>query len=212
MVFCVSFDYKAIAFDYVSLYHIAMTLKHLSVATLAIGIIIFVLAAFVAVVLVRPDWFPFQPTFGTNVVTLSAIVSAGAALILASAAFRSVDENRRIREEDAELDFKRRQLDAILTWTQDIERELVSQEYYIDYKRVLGLEAVAARNDWVTMIAQLFGTDFHGIVSRAATYLCEFTEAWAKNPDRVADTAERLAKSLDEVLVAVYNMKSALKL
>lgn len=118
-----------------------MSLKHLSVATLVIGSIIFVLAAFVAAVLTKPDWFPFQPTFGANVVTLSTMASAGAALILASAAFRSVDENRRIREQDAEVDFKRRQLDSILTWAQDIKREWASQARYIDYQPVPRLEA-----------------------------------------------------------------------
>lgn len=189
-----------------------MSLKHLSVVTLVIGLIIFVLAAFVAAVLTKPGWFPFQPTFGDNVVTLSAMVSAGAALILASAAFRSVDENRRVREQEAELDFKRRQLDSILTWAQDIKREWASQTHYIEYQPVPRLEAVAARNDWVTIMAQTFGTDFHDIVRRAATYLHEYTEAWAKNPDRVTDAGEGLAKSLDEVLMAVYRIKSESKL
>ena len=189
-----------------------MSLKRLSGLTLVIGLIIFVLAAFVAAVLTKPGWFPFQPTFGDNVVTLSAIIAAGAALILASAAFRSVDENRRIREQEAELDFKRRQLDSILTWAQDVKREWASQTHYIDYQPVPRLEAVAARNDWVTMMAQTFGTDFHDIVRRAATYLHEYTEAWAKNPDKVTDAGEGLAKSLDEVLMAVYRIKSELKL
>lgn len=62
------------------------------------------------------------------------------------------------------------------------------------------------------MIAQTFGTDFHDIVTRAATYLHEYTEAWAKNPDKVTDTGERLEKSLDEVLMAVYRIKCKLKL
>lgn len=186
--------------------------KHLSTITLVIGVIIFVLAGFVATVLTKPGWFPFQPTFGDNVVTLSAIIAAGAALILAAAAFRSVDENRRIREQEAELDFKRRQLDSILTWAQDIKTEWASQTKYIEYQPVPRLEAVAARNDWVTMIAQTFGTDFHDIVRRTATYLHEYTDAWANNPDKVTDAGEGLQKSLDEVLMAAYRIKSELKL
>jgi len=204
--------YRIIAFDYFFLYDTAMSLKHLSIVTLVIGLIIFVLAAFVAVVLTKPGWFLFQPTFGDNVVTLSAMVSAGAALILASAAFRSVDENRRIREQEAELDFKRRQLDSILTWAQDIKREWASLRHYQDYQPVPSLEAVAARNDWVTMTAQTFGTDFQDIVRRTATYLYEYTDAWAYNPDKVTDAGKGLAKSLDEVLMAVYRIKSELKL
>ena len=62
------------------------------------------------------------------------------------------------------------------------------------------------------MIAQTFGTDFHDIVRRAANYLHEYTEAWANNPDKVTDAGEGLAKSLDEVLMAVYRIKSELKL
>lgn len=189
-----------------------MNLKHVSVAFLVVGSIIFAIAGFVAVVLTKPGWFPFQPTFGANVVTLSAIVSAGAALILASAAFKSVDENRRIREQEMELDFKRRQLDSVLTWAQDIKRELALQTHYIEYQHLPGLEAVAARNDWVTIIAKAFGTDYHDIVKRAATYLHEFTEAWAHNPDKVKNAGKGLLKSLDEVLMAAYRIKSEQKL
>lgn len=204
--------YEIIAFDHFFLYDAAMDLKRLSIATLVIGLFIFAVAVFVVVVLAKPGWFPFQPTFGDNVVTLSAIVSAGAALILASAAFRSVDENRRIREQEAEFDFKRRQLDSILDWAQDIKREWASKTQYTDYQPLPGLEAVAARNDWVTMIAKTFGDRFYVIVTTAANCLHRYTDAWANDPDKVTEAGEELAKSLHEVLMAVYRIKSELKL
>lgn len=204
--------YTIVARDHLLLYDMAMRLQALSGVTLIIGLVVLALAAFVAAVLIKPGAFPFQPTFRDNVITLSAMVSVGAALILASAAFRSIDENRRIREQDRQLDFRRRQLDSILTWVQDIKREWASQTVYIDYQSPPGLGTVRAGNDWAVMIAQTFGTDFQNTVRRAATNLDEYIKAWSKAPGEVPDTAEELRESLDEVLRAAYRITTELRL
>lgn len=51
-------------------------------------------------------------------------ISALATLALAIAAFRSIKENRRIRDKDRDLDFKRRTLDGILNWAQEVHRQI----------------------------------------------------------------------------------------
>jgi len=50
----------------------------------------------------------------------SIALSAGAAVILAIAAFRSIREGRRIREVEKELDSKRRRLKEVQDWINDV--------------------------------------------------------------------------------------------
>ena len=49
----------------------------------------------------------------------SVALSAGATVILAVAAFKSIKETRRIREEDRELNFKLRLLDEVRDWARE---------------------------------------------------------------------------------------------
>ena len=80
-------------------------------------IVLLVLAwVFVFVILVKPDWFNFQPSFGQNVSTLAMMLTALSTLILASAAFQSIHsskEQEKHRRED-------RLLNDILQWAIDL--------------------------------------------------------------------------------------------
>ena len=67
---------------------------------------------------------------------ISAILVGGGTLTLAYIAYISIKENRRIREEDRELQSKRRALDVIRNWAQDSAKlMLLNAKYSDEYRR-----------------------------------------------------------------------------
>jgi hypothetical protein len=59
-------------------------------------------------------------------VAIGTIVLAIATIILAIAAYHSIKENRRIRDEDREIDFKSKSLDEIYEWANNLYHAVVN--------------------------------------------------------------------------------------
>ncbi len=95
---------------------------------LLILIVLIALAlVFVFFVLLWPDRFIFQPSFGQNVTTLAMMLTALATLILASAAFKNIHDTN----EQAKRDRKESILNEIKDWIfsiKDITLEPVTEE------------------------------------------------------------------------------------
>jgi len=71
---------------------------------------------FVFIALYKPGWFPFQPSFGSNVIPIATMVAAWTTLVLAYAAFRTIEnsneQERRRRKEGL--------LNEIAKWSADV--------------------------------------------------------------------------------------------
>ena len=67
------------------------------------GLVVVVFLAFVFVFLVLqfPSWFPFQPTFESNVATLALLLTAWVTMVLALANLHMVRSNKRMVQENA---------------------------------------------------------------------------------------------------------------
>lgn len=146
----------------------------------------------------------------------SVALSAGVTLVLAYIAFTSIIENRRMREEDKELAFKRRSLDGILTWAQEIRKQCLMPrptELY-EYELAQGLQTTSIQNRWVVMTAGIFGEDFQAKVDKAAKDLSAYIQALAPLAQREQDTTSRnsLMQSLNVVLEAIFKIKLDYKL
>lgn len=84
-------------------------------------------AVFIPIVLYRPDLFPFQPSFGNNVVPVAMMVTAWTTLYLAYTAFRTIEnsneQEKHRREEDLlkeTRERKERWLNEIIEWATQI--------------------------------------------------------------------------------------------
>lgn len=76
---------------------------------------------FVSLILYKPGWFSFQPSFGQNVSTLAIMLTALVTLTLASAAFKNIhDTNEREKR-----DRKERLLNEIIEWVSEVKRKTV---------------------------------------------------------------------------------------
>ena len=142
----------------------------------------------------------------------SVVFSAVAAVVLLYVVYMSILKARELREEDRELDSKRRQLDDILNWEEHVRRELYlprSSEIG-DYERMLALESALIRNDWVVMIAQTFGKDFQNTVRQATKYLRAYVGAWPEKTP--SNRYNALITSLNNVLESVYRIKTTQRL
>jgi len=145
----------------------------------------------------------------------SVALSALAALALLYVVYMTLLKTGEMRKEDRELDSKKRQLDEILKWTQDVRRELLVPRDWSglgDYERMLHLESVAVGNDWAVMTAQAFGEDFQNTVRQATEDLRGYIWAWAQTPEAVGSRYDALTNSLKSVLDAVYRIRSKQKL
>lgn len=148
----------------------------------------------------------------------SIALSAGAAVVLLYVVYISILKTRQMREEDRVLDSRRRQLDEILNWAQNVRRELLLPRGSdpMDYERRLALESVGLGNDWAVMTAKTFGEDFQNIVRQATKDLQGYIAAWPGNREdasrRYDALYDALIKSLSNLLEAVYRTKTEQKL
>lgn len=116
---------RTIAIALSSIYNVGMKLLlRLIEITLAL---FFVAIIFIVVLLYRPDFFPFQPTMGQNIIVLSTALMAFGTLFLAYATFRSIahsaeQEKRRIQHsnEQEKRDRTERLLNEIIKWATDL--------------------------------------------------------------------------------------------
>jgi len=144
----------------------------------------------------------------------SVAFSALAAVVLLYIVYMSILKTQELREEDRELDSKRRQLEDILNWEEHVRRELqlprISETG--NYDRILALRSVLIRNDWVVMTAQTFGKNFQNTVRQATKDLRAYVEAWDETPEDVSNRYNALITSLNNVLESVYRIKTTQRL
>jgi hypothetical protein len=70
----------------------------------------------VIIFLFQPDWSPFQPTFGVNLIPVASVVAAWTTLLVAYAAFKTINNSNKLesqRRKDA-------QVAEIIKWAEDI--------------------------------------------------------------------------------------------
>ncbi len=160
-------------------------------------------------------------------VEISGVFTAWATLALALATFLLVeessrsrdqtrqmykqgrDEERRIRDEDKKLEFRRRSLDQIMDWVQDVRQEIFMGRQAETpamgiFQLRSSLAGTTARIAWVSRIGKIFGGELETTVKTASDTLLGFI-----NPadDKQIDL-QSLVKAFDAVLDAVYKTKT----
>ena len=141
----------------------------------------------------------------------SVPLSAGAALCLLYIAYMEILKAETARREDRELDFKRRQLDGILDWAQEVKKELLMprSSELADFELKNGLANCSIRNEWVIMTAQIFGQEFQGKVDQAARDIYAFLQA---RKEDMVNYDKALRSSVNGVLEAAFKLKIDRKL
>ena len=141
----------------------------------------------------------------------SVALSAGAAIILALAAFWSIRENRRIRYEDRKLNFSLRLLDEVRDWAREAvklgflysraERAKSTSET----RQVIDMiEEIAKTTDTARIAAEVFENELEAPVNRALDFLKSY-------PDKTGKFASKeYFDSFHEVLKVVINLKKKL--
>lgn len=128
-------------------------------------------------------------------------------LFLALIAYIGIMEERRIREEERDLNHKRRSLNEIITWAGNV-REICLMPGSLREQAVVG--ASIAAGEWATMTAGVFGNAFKSIVEKANTDLVSCAGLTSDAGENV--TSELLQKSINAVLEAAYNLKIRYKI
>ncbi len=145
------------------------------------------------------------------------VLSASITLLLVIAAFLSIIENRRLREEERDLDFKKRMLDDIMNWVKDV-RQRVSEP------RILGRESVSElkeslhvpglEGEWSVEKAKAFGEGFADLVGKANQnafelygILQEIEKGNEVSWDSVVEPTDVLISSLQSVLESAVKLK-----
>jgi hypothetical protein len=128
-------------------------------------------------------------------------------LFLALIAYIGIMEERRIREEERDLNHKRRSLNEIINWAGNV-REICLMPGSLREQAVVG--ASMAAGEWATMTAGIFGSTFKSIVAKANTDLVSCAGLAPDAEENV--TSELLQKSINAVLGAAYNMKIRYKI
>jgi hypothetical protein len=141
----------------------------------------------------------------------STALSAAFTLVLAYIAYISISENRRIREEERDRNFKASSLEYIRRWAQDV-LNIVTQAGVIGWDGVykgdstFKLEILEAEEIAVMNGASEFGNKLVFYVSLAFEKLTEY------KLDLESEKARKeLAVSLSDVLKTVFQIKAKLK-
>ena len=136
-----------------------------------------------------------------------------AAVVLLYVIYMSYMQTQRVREEDRELDYKRRQIDGILNWALEVRRKLLLPRNYElgDYELRRALENVAVGDEWTIMTAAIFGKDFQRTVRKTAKNLRDYILALSQTKE-IKGRGDALTKSLTRVLKAAYEIKTRQKL
>lgn len=144
----------------------------------------------------------------------SVALSAGAAVVLLYIIYMSVLQDRSMRRENRELDFKRRQLDGIVNWAKEVRKELFMPRLaeLADFDLKAGLQNCALENEWAIMAAEVFGEEFQRIVEKAAKDLWAYVDALGKRSETTVDYRKALNQSFNKVLESAFKLKSEHKL
>jgi hypothetical protein len=160
-------------------------------------------------------------------VEISGVFTAWATLALALATFlmveessrsraqmrqiheQSRDEEKRTRDEDKKSEFRRRSLDQIVGWVQDVRQEIfmgrqAESPSLFMYELKLSLAGTTARIAWVSRISEIFGGELETTVKTASDTLLGFI-----NPaDNKQIDLQSVEKTFNAVLDAVYKIKT----
>jgi tRNA U34 5-carboxymethylaminomethyl modifying GTPase MnmE/TrmE len=165
--------------------------------------------------------------FLNSYVEVSGVFTAWATLALALATFLLVeesyrsreqtrriheqerDEDKRIINENQKLDFRRRSLDQIVDWVQDVRQEIFSARHaespaMLIYELRTILSRTTARTEWASKVVGIFGGELETSVKAASDTLRGFiSPANNKQID-----LQVLIKAFDAVLDAVFKIKT----
>ena len=116
-------------------------------------------------------------------------------------------ENIRIRDEDEQIEYRRRSLNEIIDWVQDIRKELflaqpADSESMAMYQRRLELAVTTSKIAWISKLANIFGSELENSVKIASGTLLSFLKQ-EKGIDM--DSVE---KAFIEVLTASFIIKN----
>lgn len=166
------------------------------------------------------------------------VLSAAATVTLAVAAFwairkttgqsrKLIEENRRIRSQDAELNFKRQTLNDIVNWVIDINKYCipiggVGEETYKEWGRGI-VASISGSGKWAVRNAQVFGKEFQGKVDNLLTVslgLCDKIREVSQSKESTDESVPKILskhslevfKATDSVLNAALKIKSDNKL
>lgn len=165
--------------------------------------------------------------FLNSYVEISGVFTAWATLALALATYLLVeessrsrdqirqiyeqgqDEERRIRDENKKFEFRRRSLDQIVEWVQDVRqktflaREAESLSMFTHQLR-MSLAGTTARIAWVSRIGKIFGGELEDTVKTASDTL----QGFISPADNKQIDLPSVVKAFNAVLDAVYKIKT----
>jgi len=190
----------------------------------AYGIAIAFLIFTILVYAFRSCWF-FRPLY--EYIDYWALpLSAAFMLVLAYMAYISITEDRRIRKEERERDFRRRCLSDIEDWAEKgisllIEIRLPEHQWVKSHQL---LKPLSAKNKWMMDASRVFAEDDKKAllkkVDEAAENLKQYCEVLEKNisgsyltdEKEMLSRHEGLLKSFNEVLARIADLKIKLQL
>lgn len=174
---------------------------------IVIGGVLFGLIIFVD--MSRLEWWA-KPVF--DFLNRQAIVlSAAAAVTLAAAAVWAVRttadqtrtmiaENRRIRDEDKELDFRRRTLDEIVNWVIDVNKRCIpptgiGEEAYKEWCRGI-TSSLGSEGKWALRNSNILGSEFNEKINNLLGKIITFND-WIK---KIGESSKYSDKEAQEIL------------
>lgn len=151
----------------------------------------------------------------------SIALGAAATVTLAIVAFASIMENRRVRDEDKEWDFRRRTLDEIVSWVTEARRCCIppsgaGKEAFREWGRGI-ITTVSSEGEWATMTANIFGQEFRDKVANANEVVMAFCNKLREIDESSEATDESIRESMAQhfksMLIATGSvLEAALKL
>ena len=164
---------------------------------------------------------------------VAPIIAAGATLFLAWAALQTIREARHMRDENRDIDFRRRTLDEIVNWVMEVNKYCIPPvrigelEAYLDdsYKEWCRRISSSLSSDgkWALRNSHIFGAEFEGKINSLVGIIMSMNErireigVSRKFTDKEA--GEQLSKHFvtvleytDSVLDAALKIKSDEKL
>lgn len=154
-----------------------------------------------------------------NPVAIATFVLAIVTAVLAFAAFRSITENRRMRAEDRELESKRRRLDEVQHWINEVLRIKAESASETDDPSALAerreeVRLVLSNKEYIKLEAGRLDFEFIGDFKLRdhigrLSHILEYTTA--RNLS-LREVQQELETKCVEVLAAIASIRAMLKL
>jgi hypothetical protein len=154
---------------------------------------------------------PFCESIITFFDDWSVALSAGAAVILALAAFWSIRENRRIRSEERTLNFRLRLLDEVRDWTREavkagfVFKRAVDEEDKAKINQVNEiLEDIAKTADITNMAVDVFKNELEAPVKTAVGFVKSYKSPGVLGSDGYFASLHVLLKAINKIKRRLY--------